>query len=449
MATMAEGEASETKDRLYLGLDVGSVSVDSIVLGPGGEILWAEYNRTKGRPMAVAAQVLERIFAQYPKPGFAGCALTGSGAAMLAPLLGGLVVNEIIAQTRGVGQIHPEARTIIDMGGEDAKLILVSPDGGKGLKIEDFAMNTMCAAGTGSFLDQQSHRLQLSIEEFSDIAMQSENPPRLAGRCSVFAKTDMIHLQQDATPDYDIVAGLCFAMARNLKSNIAKGKTVVPPVCFTGGVAANQGVHRALKEVMQLQDEQFIVPEHFGCMGALGAALTAKDQGWSQPMAELSALRQSAEESGRDTKRLSKLQWGEHHREDLQKIEVPEGPLTGYLGIDVGSISTNVVVIDEQGRLLSKQYLMTAGRPLEAVKEGLRLAGREIGDRVTILGAGTTGSGRYLTADFIGADIVRNEITAQATAAAASLIPKWTQSLRSAGRTPSTYPLKTAPSWIS
>jgi predicted CoA-substrate-specific enzyme activase len=419
MATMAEGEASETKDRLYLGLDVGSVSVDSIVLGPGGEILWAEYNRTKGRPMAVAAQVLERIFAQYPKPGFAGCALTGSGAAMLAPLLGGLVVNEIIAQTRGVGQIHPEARTIIDMGGEDAKLILVSPDGGKGLKIEDFAMNTMCAAGTGSFLDQQSHRLQLSIEEFSDIAMQSENPPRLAGRCSVFAKTDMIHLQQDATPDYDIVAGLCFAMARNLKSNIAKGKTVVPPVCFTGGVAANQGVHRALKEVMQLQDEQFIVPEHFGCMGALGAALAAKDQGWSQPMAELSALRQSAEESGRDTKRLSKLQWGEHHREDLQKIEVPEGPLTGYLGIDVGSISTNVVVIDEQGRLLSKQYLMTAGRPLEAVKEGLRLAGREIGDRVTILGAGTTGSGRYLTADFIGADIVRNEITAQATAAAA------------------------------
>jgi predicted CoA-substrate-specific enzyme activase len=249
--------------------------------------------------------------------------------------------------------------------------------------------------------------------------MQSQNPPRLAGRCSVFAKTDMIHLQQDATPDYDIVAGLCFAMARNLKSNIAKGKTVVPPVCFTGGVAANQGVHRALKEVMQLEDSQFIVPEHFGCMGALGAALTAKDRRWLKPIAEPEALRRSADETSRDAKRLARLEWGEHHKRDLQKIEVPEGPLTGYLGIDVGSISTNVVVIDDEGRLLSKQYLMTAGRPLEAVKEGLRLVGQEIGDRVTILGAGTTGSGRYLTADFIGADIVRNEITAQATAAAA------------------------------
>ena len=419
MARTKNGEALGSKDKLYLGLDVGSVSVDSVVLGPQGEILWAEYTRTKGRPLTVTAQVLERIFQKYPREDFAACALTGTGATTLAPLLGGLVVNEIIAQARGVGQLHPEARTIIDMGGEDAKLILVSPDGGEGLKIEDFAMNTMCAAGTGSFLDQQSHRLQLSIEQFSEIALQSESPPRLAGRCSVFAKTDMIHLQQDATPDYDIVAGLCFAMARNLKSNIAKGKTVVPPVCFTGGVAANQGVHRALKEIMQIEDHEFIVPEHFGCMGALGAALIAQDQRLAEPIAKLDALRQSAAESGCDTKRLSKLQWGVHHAKDLQKIEVPEGPLTGYLGIDVGSISTNVVVIDDDGKLLSKQYLMTAGRPLEAVKEGLRRVDREIGGRVTILGAGTTGSGRYLTADFIGADIVRNEITAQATAAAA------------------------------
>ncbi|MCE1172516.1 MAG: acyl-CoA dehydratase activase, partial [Azovibrio sp.] len=295
----------------------------------------------------------------------------------------------------------------------------MSPDGRGGLKIDDFAMNTMCAAGTGSFLDQQSHRLQLSIEEFSQVALKSKNPPRLAGRCSVFAKSDMIHLQQEATPDYDIVAGLCFAMARNLKSNIAKGKTVVPPVCFTGGVAANLGVRRALVEIMKLSPKELIVPEHFGCMGALGAALTALDQGASLPVADLAGLEQRAAERGRETKRLGKLSWGAHHRDDLKNIEVPPGPLTGYLGVDVGSISTNVVVIDEEFKVLSRQYLPTAGRPLEAVKEGLRRVGQEIGERLTILGAGTTGSGRYLTADFIGADIVRNEITAQATAAAA------------------------------
>jgi activator of 2-hydroxyglutaryl-CoA dehydratase len=126
------------------------------------------------------------------------------------------------------------------MGGEDAKLILVGAEEGN-LVIQDFAMNTMCAAGTGSFLDQQAHRLGYTIEEFSRLALKSTTPPRIAGRCSVFAKTDMIHLQQGATPDFEIIAGLCLAMARNLKSNISRGKIIQPPVAFQGGVAHNLG----------------------------------------------------------------------------------------------------------------------------------------------------------------------------------------------------------------
>ncbi len=404
--------------KLYLGLDVGSVSLDTVVLSSDGRVLLADYTRTKGRPLAVAAQVLERVFAQFPRESFAATAVTGTGAPTLAPLLGAEVVNEIIAAARGVQQLVPRARSIIDMGGEDAKMILVSPGPEDSLRIEDFAMNTMCAAGTGSFLDQQSHRLQLTIEQFSEIALKSENPPRLAGRCSVFAKSDMIHLQQEATPDYDIVAGLCYAMARNLKSNIAKGKKVVPPVAFIGGVAANQGVHRALIDILGIEPEELLIPEDFGCVGALGAAQFARDQGLDRPVAGLEALRRQAEAVAGETKRLPRLKLGPHHKQDLQVVRPPDGPLTGYLGVDVGSISTNVVVIDSKGEVLSKAYLLTAGRPLEAVKEGLRLVGGEIGDRVEILGAGTTGSGRYLTADFIGADIVRNEITAQATAAA-------------------------------
>ena len=133
-------------------------------------------------------------------------------------------MNEVIAQARGTFTFLPQARTVIDMGGEDAKLILVDEDPQGGVVIEDFAMNTMCAAGTGSFLDQQSHRLGYSIADFSQLSLKSTTPPRVAGRCSVFAKTDMIHLQQGATPDYEIIAGLCLAMARNLRSNIAKGQ---------------------------------------------------------------------------------------------------------------------------------------------------------------------------------------------------------------------------------
>lgn len=419
MDSAMDDKAKPAPAGLYLGMDVGSVSVDSVVLDPAGRVLWSDYTRNQGRPLAAAAQVLRRIFAEHPPQNFAAMAVTGTGSASLAPLTGSEPVNEIIALARGAAQLAPEARSIIDMGGEDAKLILVSPDGRGALRIDDFAMNTMCAAGTGSFLDQQSHRLQLTIEQFSEVALRSQNPPRLAGRCSVFAKSDMIHLQQEATPDYDIVAGLCFAMARNLKSNIAKGKTVVPPVLFCGGVAANQGVRRALVEIMEISAKDLIVPELFACVGALGAALIARDQGLVRPIADLAALETRAAETSRDTKRLPRLDLAPRHLEDKKTIEVPQGPLRGYLGVDVGSISTNVVVIDEDFRVLSRQYLATAGRPLDAVKEGLRRVGQEIGDRVEILGAGTTGSGRYLTADFIGADIVRNEITAQATAAAA------------------------------
>ena len=403
---------------LFLGLDVGSVSLDLAVTGPDGELIKTGYHRTKGRPLAVAFEVLTDLFREIPAGDFRASAVTGAGAATLAPLLNSQEVNEIIAITKGVGRVHPEARTIIDMGGEDAKMILVRPDAAGGLAIDDFAMNTMCAAGTGSFLDQQAHRLQLTIEEFSEIALKSENPPRLAGRCSVFAKSDMIHLQQEATPDYDIVAGLCFAMARNLKSNIAKGKTVTPPVLFAGGVAANQGVSRALTEIMGLRPGQLIVPDTFACLGAYGAALMALEQGEHMPLAGLEALAGRAAQKGEQAKRLPRLYLSPGHEAPPAEPVPPVEMVEAYLGVDVGSISTNLVVINRQGELLGKQYLMTAGRPLDAVKQGLTSLGRELGDKVKIMGAGTTGSGRYLTGDFIGADVVRNEITAQATAAA-------------------------------
>ena len=411
--------ANKNGEILYLGLDIGSVSVNSAVATADGRLLEAGYTRTQGRPLPTALAVLEDLFTRWPREGFAASAVTGAGGGTLAGLLGAHQVNEIIALARGVGALYPQVRAIIDLGGEDAKLVLTRPREGGGLGIEDFAMNTICAAGTGSFLDQQAHRLELSIEQFGQLALKCQTPPRLAGRCSVFAKSDMIHLQQAATPDHDIVAGLCFAVARNLKSNIARGKEVEPPVCFTGGVAYNQGVRRALREVLGLSQEQLIIPEHPACLGALGAALDAADQRLRAPLPSMEELRAGLDTSPSQSKRLTRLKLGEHHQPQSWRQPPPGEARQGYLGVDVGSISTNVVVIDSDGRLLSKQYLMTAGRPLEAVKEGLRLVSQELGEQIEILGAATTGSGRYLTADFIGADLVRNEITAQATAAAA------------------------------
>ncbi len=403
-----------------MGLDVGSVSVKLVIINDQGEVLREEYRRHLGEPFRVALALLEEVAQEYLLDRCRILAATGLGGKTLAGILGGTFVNEVIAQARGTFHFNPETRSIIDMGGEDAKLIMVNEEGGH-LVIQDFAMNTMCAAGTGSFLDQQAHRLGYSIEDFSQQSLKSTTPPRIAGRCSVFAKTDMIHLQQGATPDYEIVYGLCLAMARNLKSNIAKGKTLTPPVAFQGGVAHNLGVRQAFRKVLELDGDDFIIPAHFCSLGAVGAVLTTREKLPENFTLSLEPLRAHLAQETETARRLPPLSppplLGP---ESYAVVESPEGVVVeAYLGIDVGSISTNVVVIDQDMRVLAREYLMTAGRPLEAITEGLRRVGTKLAHRVKIMGAATTGSGRYLTGDFIGADVVRNEITAQATAAAA------------------------------
>ena len=408
---------------LYIGLDVGSISLNTVVMGPDRSILYEDYSRVYGRPLETVLQVLAGVLEEHPEESIRAVAVTGVGGKLVAELLGGTFINEVVAQASSAGLLAKGVRTIIEMGGEDSKLIILSSGGADGrLRIEDFSMNTLCAAGTGAFLDQQASRLGVSIEEFGQMALRSQSPPRIAGRCSVFAKSDMIHLQQGATPDYDIVAGLCFAVARNFKGNVAKGKPVDPPVSFQGGVAANPGMRRAFKEVLGLSDEGLIIPPHFASTGAIGAALVVMaDQGLRLPFRGLDPLKahlsRPPDLRGKTLEPLSVSSAGRSGPVYVHLLEGDNKRVRAFLGVDVGSISTNLVVLDEHGRVLAKRYLMTAGRPLEAVKQGLREIGKEIGDKVEIAGAGTTGSGRYLTGDFIGADVIRNEITAQATAA--------------------------------
>ncbi|MHC4917254.1 MAG: BadF/BadG/BcrA/BcrD ATPase family protein, partial [Planctomycetota bacterium] len=409
-------------DGLCLGVDIGSVSVDAALVDGRGHLLWHCYRRHRGSPLTVAADVIDEAMRRLEGRRLAGAATTGSGGKLVAEKTGCVFVNEIVAAGRACSALHPEARTLIDMGGEDSKLIVFEPNGGGALRVADFSMNTVCAAGTGSFLDEQAARLGLDIEgEFGALALESQKPPTIAGRCSVFAKTDMIHLQQLATPDYDIVAGLCFALARTFRSNIGRGKEFVPPVVFQGGVASNAGMVRAFREVLGLTEDQLVVPEHHGVMGAIGAALELRS---SPTEAGGSGFRGS--EPLREHARSSSG-WESHeplpaqdYVREIEAVPLPAGEdvIDAYLGVDVGSISTNVVVVDADGRVLARRYLMTAGRPLEAVRRGLAEVGTDLGGRVRVRGACTTGSGRYLTADYIGADLTKNEITAHATGAA-------------------------------
>jgi predicted CoA-substrate-specific enzyme activase len=407
-------------EELFLGVDVGSISANTVLMDQEGKVLEEHYDRVKGQPLRVVKERIADILSRVEVERIRGIAFTGKGAKLLSELFEAPFYNEVIAQSEAITKLYPQVRTIIDIGGQDSKFILLEEEGGR-LRIRDFGMNTLCAAGTGSFLDQQASRLKLTIEEFSRLALKSENPPRIAGRCSVFAKSDMIHLQQIATPDYDIVAGLCYALARNFKGNIAKGAHLKPVVAFIGGVAANLGMRKALKEVLELEDEEFLVPEHFASMGAIGAVLLALKENKFNGFKGLSGLEEYLKTLKYEPASWEPLTLRPEHLENKSKIYIPKVPplkkIPAYLGIDVGSISTNLVVIDSEGRVLAKRYLMTAGRPIEAIRQGLKEIGDEIGHLVDIQGVGTTGSGRYLTGDFVGADVVRNEITAQATAA--------------------------------
>jgi predicted CoA-substrate-specific enzyme activase len=198
-----------------------------------------------------------------------GVATTGSARHLAAYLTGAdLIKNEITAHSIAVIDLLPGAKTIIEIGGQDSKVIVLR----KGVVV-DFAMNTVCAAGTGSFLDQQAARLGISIEEFGNLALQATHPVRIAGRCTVFAETDMIHKQQMGQTVEDIVAGLCDSLVKNYLNNVCRGKEILTPIVFQGGVAANRGIQVALERELKTS---LMIPEHFDVMGAIGVAKLVK-----------------------------------------------------------------------------------------------------------------------------------------------------------------------------
>jgi predicted CoA-substrate-specific enzyme activase len=179
------------------------------------------------------------------------------------------VKNEITCQAVGAVHYYPKVQTIIEIGGQDSKLILVR-DG----MVTDFAMNTVCAAGTGSFLDHQAGRLQMTIEEFSRRAEAGKGNVHISGRCTVFAESDMVHKQQMGHHVDDIIYGLCCTLVRNYLSDVGSGKNIQPPIIFQGGVAFNQGIIRALREELKTD---ITVSQHHAVMGAIGAALLAHE----------------------------------------------------------------------------------------------------------------------------------------------------------------------------
>ncbi len=257
---------------VYLGVDVGSVTTKFALVTARGELVAYNYLRTQGKPIAVVQRGLKEIRGQMPPRGeIRGVGTTGSARYLAGVILGAdMVKNEITSQAVATLHYVPDVRTIIEIGGQDSKLIIVRDD-----MVVDFAMNTVCAAGTGSFLDQQASRLNIRIEDFGEQALQSKAPVHIEGRCTVFAESDMIHKQQMGREMEDIIYGLCQALVRNYLSDVGMGKEMLPPIVFQGGVAFNKGIIRAFEESL---DTAVFVPLYHEAMGAIGAALLVREE---------------------------------------------------------------------------------------------------------------------------------------------------------------------------
>lgn len=392
-----------------------------------------------------AASAISATSRPLPLSACGGVMVTGSGAGMARALAPGLrELEEVPALVKGVRALAPQAACVMQMGAQSGVFATGFASGAA----PEFAMNESCAAGTGSFFEDQMQRLGLPLDSYSDLVTRAQSVPRLSGRCSVFAKTDIIHRQQEGVPVEDILQGLCHATVKAFKATIVRSLPVEKPLALAGGTLLNAGVVRAVREVFDLGDDELLADPQLVNAQAVGAALAAAEAGEAD--AQLAALRAAlgGESAGQadDLVRLPRLPhvdctpnrgfalapspWNPAGAPAYDGGAVPRSaavdalaagqPVPVALGVDVGSTSTNLVLVSTDGVLLDAQYLRTRGNPRQAVRDGLASLAQRVGSRAHVVAAGVTGSGRTMIGNLIGADAVRDEITAQARAAAAA-----------------------------
>ncbi|OIO14407.1 2-hydroxyglutaryl-CoA dehydratase [Candidatus Gottesmanbacteria bacterium CG11_big_fil_rev_8_21_14_0_20_37_11] len=259
----------------YLGFDIGSISTKAVVIDKNNNIYASSYLWTEGNPIKASKTVLAQIKKQLekkPKLKIVSVGTTGSARELMGVVLNAqLVKNEITAHAIGTLTYHPKVKTIFEIGGQDSKIILID-DG----IVVDYAMNTLCAAGTGSFLSSQARRLGIPVEEFGTYSLRSKKPVKIAGRCTVFAESDLVHKAQMGYSKEDLIAGVCNSIVFNYLNNVGKGKNIGSPIVFQGGVSKNKGVVKSFKEIT---GEEIIVDDMGHLMGAIGIAILARDSG--------------------------------------------------------------------------------------------------------------------------------------------------------------------------
>jgi predicted CoA-substrate-specific enzyme activase len=417
-------------DSYYVGIDAGSVSLNAIVINQDKKIIYeAPYKRHMGRVSEESLGLIQDLQARLGQEHILGFAFTGNHGQKISERAGGFYEFETISQVLGSLFLRPDTKTIISMGGQDTALFQIHHDS-KGWELEYFNTNGPCASGTGSFIDQQAQRLATSIytsekdgsqnqidrilTDFIALGLRSAKPANVACRCTVFTKSDMIHLQNKGERLQDIIYGLHVGNARNYMSTIVSNRTLENPILFIGGLSLNELQVRAFRAYFP----ELLVPPHNTSAGALGVALHALDLGIRNRL-NLEAL------AGGETADQEKLPIAP--KLEIKETRFPEDndlpagvfsrKIPAYLGIDIGSTTTKYAVVTEDRQIIDKNYVHTQGKPIEVTQNLLKRIAEGLGDRVEILGVATTGSGRNVVGDFLNADLIIDEITAHARGA--------------------------------
>lgn len=392
-----------------LGIDVGAGSV-SLAVVEDQRVLFHSYALHKGDAKHTLSRMLKEMQGELEnrKIGAIEYAAGNRAAAFLFPETEAQI-DRVTALLAGQKFLYPQAQSILEMGAQTSCFLTGLGSG----QVMEYAVNGECAAGTGAFFEDQMYRLGLPLESYSDYTDRANRVPRLAGRCSVFAKTDLIHRQQEGVSAEEILLGLAYAVVRNFKTSVVRKLPVQKPMLLSGGVVKNRGVIRAVKEIFGLEEGELLCEEGGTIVSAVGLAVLAIERktqmDWSKLCEEISI---------RNIQQGSPLPTYFYEKDQLHKTRTPKPGESLWLGVDVGSTSTNLVLIGENQEVLDFCYIRTQGNPVRAVEAGLEklkptldLVGTQIVETAV------TGSGRYLIAKKLGTEQVLDEITAQARAA--------------------------------
>jgi len=412
----------------YIGIDAGSVSVNAVAINNRGELIFEyPYKRHFGGVETSVFEIVTELFSRFTLERIKALVFTGNHGRLISDRIGGFYEFESIAQILGSVFLKPDVRTIISMGGQDIALYILNHHDGK-WELSDFNSNGPCASGTGSFIDQQAERLASSIygkdfdtseahiskilEDFITLGLKSKNSARVACRCTVFTKSDMIHLQNKGEKLADIIAGLHEGNASNYLSTIVSNRVLPEPILFIGGLAANELQVKAFRDHFP----ELIVPKHFTSVGALGVALQAKELDIvNKPdLNELKSMTEKGSFSFLSAPRLELIKTDFPADNQVKRQPKTRGQIPVFLGLDIGSTTTKYALINQDREIIDKEYRQTMGKPIEVTQSLLRIVKDRFGNQLDIKGVATTGSGRMVVGDFLNADLIIDEITAHA-----------------------------------